>query len=1118
MDYKSTTIKQILNYIEDQSNYDFVYNNNDFNVEKKVNITMNNASIQEILDRLLEETGMGYKIVDHVIIIRPKEVNNFSKIEDQAKKTVTGKVTDSSDSPLPGVTVVVKGTTNGSITDSEGNYNLAKIPGDAILVFSFIGMKTQEIPMAGKTSINVTMIVESIGIDEVVAIGYGTKLKGELTGAISKINSDKLESRPVTGTMNALQGLISGVDITRTSGAPGQENFALTIRGSSSINGGTPLILVDGVPGDINLINPNDIQNVTVLKDASAAIYGARAADGVILITTKGGKDGKTVISYSGNVGVKSTNFLKKTTPTDHFVKMFNEANFNDGDSQTFSDATLAKIAANDAGSGPGENWNVESYPMWYQSKDYYGDLFKSSIIQSHNLSISGGNEKTTYFLSGSYLNNQGNISVGTNYSDKYNYRMNVQTKLRNNINLSAIVSYDYQNIFAPSSINNVGSYNQDNAIESALRVFSYVPEFNPAGNYYSYQGYRNPFQELTEEGSQTTTDSRLNNNLKIDWTPIKGLVWTGQAAVNIEHYGDEVNSKSSYCHIWDNSINGHPSNVPNSAYYNNWSKLYKNFSTYLNYDKILFDKHSIHLMAGASQESQSQNSRYMSGAAFLSNEIFVLPLSDPTNLSAGDYWNNNSWALLSYFGRFSYSFNGKYYLDATIRKDGSSKFSPERRWSGTYPSIAGAWQLSREPFFKAIVDGNALDLLKIRASWGRTGNQDIPTLGLFDYIQLISIGGKYPIDGSSISQLAASMNGIASPTRTWETIETKNLGFDLGFFHSKLNASFDVYQKENTNMLVSVAYPTTLGATAPSTNAGDLSVKGWDLQGNWKDQVGDFKFNVGFILDFKKNILTNLQGNDSYNLGLNFARQGYPLNSFFGYKGSIIRTQEELDAYASKFAGKGIVPGTQPEGYKGLGIGDVMYEDIDTDGKITSYGDGSKGSGDAVYLGSADPKYTYSVNAGLEYKNFFFNMILQGTSDKFDWRASENFGFPLAHSWFQPLDYYYGKTFSQDNINAQYPRLSNSGTVKSNNYQCSSIYLENTKYLRLKNITIGYNIPKQLLSTLNISSARVYFSGEDLLTISPGTWDKNYDPEESSNDFNYPFYKTFSFGLNVNF
>ena len=687
---------------------------------------------------------------------------------------------------------------------------------------------------------------------------------------------------------------------------------------------------------------------------------------------------------------------------------------------------------------------------------------------------------------------------------------MSTQTKIRKNLKFDANISYDYQTITEPSQLGD--------AINNALKAFSYIPYRNPSGNYYTYQGYQNSFQELELGGSRNTKNTRLSNNFKLDWEPIKGLVWTGQAAVNIERYDDNANYATFYGFNWDNSINGLPRNSPNSAYYSDYNTLYKNFSTYINYNTTFFNKHSINLMAGASKEKMTRNSKYIYGADLSSNEIFPLTLSDPKNLSTGDTWDNNPWALLSYFGRFSYSYDGKYYLDGTIRKDGSSKFSPEKRWSDIYPSISAAWKLSEESFFKSLINENVVDLFKTRVSWGRTGNQDISSLGLFDYIQLIKIGGQYPIDGSAISKLAW-MNGIASPMRTWETIETKNLGFDLGLFHSKLKTSFDVYRKENTNMLVSVSYPSTLGASAPTSNAGKLVTKGWELSGDWNDKIGEVQYNIGFVLNYNSNILTNLQGKDTYDLGYTPSRQGYPMNSYFGYKGSIIRTQSELDAYAAKFAGKGIVPATQANGYKGLGVGDVMYEDIDGDGQITTYGDKSKGySGDAVFLGSADPKYTYSVNAGLKYKNFDFGLILQGTGDKYTWRGNGNFGVPYSAPWFQPLDYFYGKTFSQDNLDAQYPRVSNSGTVKGNNYQCSSIYLVNTKYLRVKNITIGYTIPKIILGKLNLKNARVYLSGQDIFDFSKGTWDNNYDPEESSAEYNYPMYRTFSCGISVNF
>lgn len=1121
---QGVSLEQAFSAIRQQSGYLFLYNNEKLaGTQEKISVHLKDATIDEVMKACLKGLPLSYLIMDKTVVITPDPLSKNALLprpgEFPADREITGVVTDDAGGqPLAGVTIRVKGEDVGTITDAQGKFKL-EVPDGAVIEVSYLGYASKEIPADGKTIFNISLAATATGLNQLVVIGYGTKLKAsDLTGSIAKLNGDKLESRPVTGTLDALQGLIPGVNITRQNGQPGQQGYKLAIRGTSSINGNVPLVLIDGVPGDLSLINPEDIQDITVLKDATAAIYGARAADGVILVTTKRGKASQSPqVSYSFNLAVKKIGFIKKATSTDHFVRMFNEANKNDGDPQTFSDETLAKIAANDPGEGKGENWSLQSYPMFYQSRDWYGSLFKTVLRPTHNVSVSGGGKNSTYLVSFGDTRDNGNIAVGNNSSVRDNLRINLHIDLLKNLKLDGNISYDYLNTKQPSELND--------AIDNGLKVFSYVPVKNPAGNYYGYQGYENPFQELLMGGSEDITDSRWNNNFKLSWEPITGLTWTGQLGINLEQFKDDANFPTNAEHNWDNSINSLVRNNPNSATYRNWNSVYKIYSTYLNYDKT-FGKHELMAMIGASSEKFTRQSEYMSGADFTSNDIFPLPLSDPKNLSAGDYWDNNPWALLSYFGRVSYSFAGKYYLEGTMRKDGSSKFSPEKRWSEIYPSISAAWKISEEPFFKNHISDNIVNLFKVRASWGRTGNQDIPALGLFDYIQLISIGGQYPIDGSTISKMA-SLNGIASPERTWETIETKNLGLDLVLFRSRLALSFDIYRKNNRNMLVSVAYPATLGATAPTSNAGSLLDKGWEFTGSWNSEIGKVHFNVGVILNYNSNIVTNLQGQDTYNLGLTTARQGYPLNSYFGYKGSVIRTQAALDAYASKYAGKGIVPATQPNGYGGLGIGDVMYQDMDGDGQITTYGDKSKGySGDAVFLGSQDPKLTYSMTGGLSYNNIDFSFILQGTGNKYVWRGNGNFGVPLGQFWFQPLDYFYGKTFTKDNTNAQYPRLSNNATVKSNNYQFSSLWLENTRYLRVKNITIGYTFKNIQLSKLKLHNLRIYFSGQDVFELAKGTWGNTYDPEESNPDpnnyayyeNNYPMYRTFSFGANVNF
>lgn len=1109
---KSVSLEKALKEITKQTGYQVLYNSYLVGRTEKISLNLDHSPLRKALDIIFKNQPLTYSIVENIIVIGEK--NNHPQDSASALpelKEVHGTVMDSSSGkPLIGVTIRVKGSTIGTTTDINGYFSL-NVPDNSILEVSFLGYSTKEIVVNTNTNLKIVLSATTTGLNQLVVIGYGTQKKGEETGSISILDYDKtVKSRPVVNTLEALQGKIAGVTVTRQSGQPGLEGYDFKIRGTSSINGNAPLVLIDGIPGDMNSLNPNDIKTITVLKDASAAIYGARASDGVILITTlQGRKSTYPSIAYSYNLALKKVSFIKKPATTEHFVKMFNQANSNDGDPQTFSDETLKKIAQKDAGTGPGENWNLESYPMFYQSRDWYGALFKPVLQQTHSLRISGGSNHSDYLVSGGYMNDKGNVVGNNNSFERYNLRMNLHYQLLENLNFYANVSYSDQITKSPSELGD--------AIDNALKVFSYVPFKNPSGNYYTYQGYQNPFQELKEGGSSNIDDSKLNNNFKIDWEPVNGLTWTGQAGINIEEYNNDFNFPTFYGYNWDNSLNSLPRNLPNSASYNHWRSLYRNLTTYVNYTKNVADNY-FHIMIGTSTEKFKRRTENMSGSDFISNQIFPLPLSDPKNLNAGDLWDNDSWGLLSYFGRFNYSFKRRYFVDFTLRKDGSSKFSPSKRWSEIYPAVSAGWILSNEPLFKDITNNNTLNLVKVRASWGRMGNQNIPALGLFDYIQQINIGGRYPIDGSTASKMA-SLNGIAAPDRTWETIVTKDLGIDFGLFDSKLSVSFDLYNKKNIDMLVNVIYPATLGAAAPTSNAGSMYSKGWDLQANWESMIGPVKLNAGVIISYNTNKLTNLKGQDTYSVGLNATRQGYPLNSFFGYDGKIIRTQSELDDYAAKYAGKGIIPATQPNGQKGLGVGDVMYEDLNGDGKITAYGDGdNKSDGDVVYLGTADPKLTYSLNLGLAYKNFDFNILLQGTGNKYTWRGNGAFGVPLSQYFWPPLDYFYNKTFSATDVNAPYPRLSNNGSVKSNNYQFSNIWLVNTRYVKIENLSIGYTFKGLKISRLSLNEPRIYFSGENLFTFSKGTWDNEYDPEENSSETNYPMYKTFSFGIDINF
>ena len=1028
---------------------------------------------------------------------------SFSNLLFAQQKIITGKVEDGNNTPLESVSITVKGKPNiGTITDAKGNFSIQVSPNE-ILVFNHIGYQQQEVKIGISASLNVILTDAVVNLNEVVVIGYGTKLKGELTGAVSKVDSKTFETRPLTNTMNALQGALPGVTVTRGSGRPGSENYSLQIRGASSIGGSKVLVLIDGVPGDLNLLNPNDIAELTVLKDAAASIYGARAADGVILVTTKKGKKGVPSVSYSGNYGMKKPQFLKTMTNTLQMAEMYDEGMKNVGQPGV-SQAVFDKIKANaepDIASG----WirYLENFPGFYQSHNWNDAVYGTGVQQMHNLSISGGGDNNTYLFSAGYERNEGIFKFGENHSDRYNLRMNYDFKLFHRLNIETRTSFESQQTVEPTSLGLV--------FYILPKIGSYVPIYNPKGQYYKYQGgFRNPPQYLEEGGLRNSDISNVSTNIKADLMILTNLKLVAQMGVNLGFNNSNNTNPSFNEYNWDGSLFDRV-NVPNSASYSNSKNLYKIATAYLDYNKTLFDKHKFNLMAGASHESNDLQGQSITGFNFASNELFTLNLADRTKTEYSRFSGNASdWALQSYFGRLSYSYDRKYLVDFTTRMDGSSKFAPSKRWSALFPSIALAWNLSEENFMQST---NTFNNLKLRASWGKSGNQDL-VFGNYDYIPLISITGTYPF-GNPNTGLPGAVSNIASARRTWETIETKNAGVDFAFLKSKLVGSFDYYIKSNNNMLVNAQLPATLGGTAPTQNIGKLETKGWDFSIGWNDKTGDFKYSISAMISDTKNKLVELKGNDTYSEGLVYARKGYSLNSYFGYQfDGFIKDSKQLDDYKKL----GNIPAK-------IGIGDVMYKDIDGDGKITAFGDPSKGTkGDMTYLGNLLPRYTFSTNINVSYKRFDLGILLQGVGKR-DGIITGAANRPFSAIWDQPLEYFYGKNWTPENPNAPYPRII-PGAVGFNdleywNWRTSAMRMNNLAYLKLKVLTVAYNLPQILCSKYKMQSARIYFSGADLVTFSKGTWGGSFNPEEiweRSDEQTYPFSSTVSFGLDIRF
>ena len=1018
---------------------------------------------------------------------------------DLQQQPVIGVVTAEDGSPIPGVSVVVTGTTQGTITDNSGKYSIIIPPGSKSLTFSFIGMETKEVTIGTLTQINVIMAESIVGLDEVVVIGYGTRLKGEVTGAIAKVDAQTFEDRPITNALSALQGALPGVVVTKGSGRPGRENFDFQIRGFSSIGGSAPLVLIDGIPGDINTLNPNDIQSVTVLKDAAASIYGARAADGVLYVTTKTGKKGKPVIDYSYNYGIKRVSYLNKLANVQQYAEMYDEAMKNHGKPGT-PPAVFEKIR--DGADPDPVSWipGFASLPSIYTQFDWPNEIFSKGNFQNHNLSFSGGADNSNYMISAGYTKDGGILNHGIeDKSELLNLRLNYGVSLFDRLNVDVRTAFDNRLIHEPTAAASVmGS------------LFIFLPQFwspmlNPSGNYYSSWG--NPAQALEEGGEAKINSHRISTNVKADLEIFKDLKLVYLMGVNLT-LGDESTTMPTYTtYRWNNTTN--LANRINGAIYRNSKNLFGTYTAYMEYDKTLLSNHRINVMAGVSHEQSDSESKYILGRKFLSNELFTFNLSDKTDIANMNINGSaTDWALNSVFARLGYSYKSKLNVDFTARLDGSSKFAPALRYSTVLPAVSASWNLSQEDFVQSL---NTFDILKLRLSWGQSGNQNL-RFGNYDYIPLITISGNYPF-GIPQTPTPGALATIASEARTWETVEIRNAGIDFAVFKSRLSGSFDYYIKYNNDMLVNITVPAVYGGTPPQANSGKLQTKGWDLIIAWKDKIGDFGYSIAAIVNDAKTNLLKLEGNDTYNQGLIYTREGYPLNSYFGYEFTgLIQTQEQLDAY--KLLGG--VPTT-------LGLGDAMYADLDGDGQITSFGNPEEGTtGDMKSLGDLNPRYSYSVNLKLSYKNFDFTMFLQGVGQRSGVRLGQ-----LAEPWNRlyvtPPAWYYGKTWTPERTDAQYPRLligrqGNDGAYDWNN-RYSKLKMTDLSYLRVKSLILAYNLPKSVAGKLKSEGIRIYFNGLDLFTFSKGTWDNTKDPEEESLfGATYPFSKVFSFGVDVRF
>ncbi len=1070
------SLQELLVQIEDNSQYRFFYNNNDIDVSQRVTVDLQDETIGEILSNVFEELPYSFKEMENNVILIERN-KTVSEGKEAQQSGVTGKVTDTAGLPLPGVTVLVKGTTNGTVTNIDGEYNITGVSSSTVLVFSFVGMKTQEIAVGEQAQVHVTMQEESIGIDEVVAIGYGTAKKKDVTGSIVNVGVDEIGDRPVADVSEALQGMVPGVTVSNNGGSPA-EGATVRIRGLSTLNSEGPLWIVDGVIND-NGVSPNEIESMTVLKDASAAIYGTRAAAGVILVTTKSGKKGLNVsldVKYGWSQPWKKLNALNAEQYCDLYTQVYQN-----------SGQTVPALLSDSYFRTTRTNWMDE--------------IFRTATNEDYSLMISGGSDKSTFSVFANWKVTNGTLhntfSKDGRIRIKSDHKINDRIKVGENLSVTTGQSRGVNTTSGYTGAILSAIYYPPSAkvwSDEANGIYSGVVDPNDVDVSLAGQfgDLLNPYAILDRLNGKNPNINALGNAY-VEINLIDGLKFKSNISYN---YSQDYNKAFTYRIL-----------EPGKVYDYNQLETSAGVSKSLVAEQLLtyentFGKHRISALAGYTAEEYENQGFGTSARDFLSEEDWAQEY-----INAGDYDTNQPWSsygdnsLVSMLGRVAYTYADKYYVTGVIRRDGTSKVTKDYRW-GTFPSVSLAWRLSEEAFMQ---DVQFIDDLKVRGSWGRMGN--ISPLGNYEFD--VTLSGTNVLAGADpIYNQAYYMNGISNSELKWETTTTTDVGFDAYMLDSKLTLTADYYDKKVTDMLVQPSLIQFAGVdNAPWINVGEVQNKGFEFMVGWNDKAGDFNYGVSFNLSHNKNELVKYTDDKDFEVHSNHVRStlypfrsevGQPLYSYYLIKtDGIFQTDQEAQQYAKD--GEMIQPNAK--------AGDLKFVDYNNDGKIDS--------DDKQFCGDYYPDFTYGLNFSLSYKNWDCNLFFQGVQNV------EIFaGYKL--STYQPTQGYNLldnalDAWSETNTGSDIPKLQ---LIDSNrNYSTESDwYLEDGSYLRLKNLTIGYTLPAKFNDIIGTSKVRLFFTGQNLLTF---TKYEGFDPEVGSNGLDmlkYPQSRTFMFGANINF
>ena len=1038
----------------------------------------------------------------------------FSQVLAQEGKTVKGKVIDDTGAPVPGVTVSVKGTATGTITSADGTYTISVPAASKNLTFSFVGMKTMEIPLGSQSQINVTMVDESIGLEEVVAVGYGTQKKATLTGSVEQVTSKSLESRAITNIALALQGETPGLVVTRSTPRPGNEKTKFQIRGATSVNGGDPLLVVDGVPVINNggtafdNLNMDDIESMSVLKDGAASIYGAKAANGVILVTTKRGK-GKIKVDYTGNMRFSTNGIVGYSPDMTQYATSWIEANKEETVPNWWvwqNKENMLKMQQGIEG----------AYPLF--GVDYFifnanrlDEMFGTRYSYQHNLSISNSTEKSGYRISVGYADNQGNLLTAYDGQKQYNFRLNYDYQLTKKLKLETNISVTDAKTSSPS----VGL---DNTLYGYDMPF--FPAKNPYGQWFACfngidAGANRNAAAMTTDGGRDDKNSLVGRvDVKATYQIFKDLDFEVLASLQNERYDQEKYVLQVPVYNWYGVQTGigNKTGGTNNIYYNeNKNTSYQYYSALLRYTKTINGVHNISAMAGINAEKNNGKKLTAQRVGFGDLGVYDISLASnasPTN--GGGKWLNGTY---SYLTRFNYNYKEKYLVEFMGRSDGDSRFAQGYKFKN-FGSAQVGWVFTNENFFESL--SSVVSFGKIRLTYGNSGNN--AGLGDFEYLNLVNTGSVVlgtPAAPQNSSTLAN--NGIISNQRTWERVEQTNAGIDLRFFDGRLSASYDVFEKNNIGMLSKVTYPSVLGGDAPKTNSGHFNTKGWETIISWNDHINDFNYYMSVNMGNTKTMVTNVEGADNYGAGKNGIVNGYPYQPWFVYQtDGYFKDQSEVDAYYAKYGTStdlASLPASNPKAT--LRPGDIKKVDVAGTGNITAIGN-EKSS--LVYAGDGTPHYNFGIKLGASWKGFDCSALFQGQLKQNIMRSAW-MSYPFQAIWTNQNPAFIGNTWTTDHTDALFPRLTVNPTRAKWNYANNDFMLQNNRYIRLKSLIVGYTLPKKLTSKAKIERVRVYFSGNDLwesTSIKDG-----FDPEmgEASVDNNgYPYARTWSFGINVGF